>query len=95
MKANELINKWGMEKYGEHYNLPEDTVFALEVEDRDSGYCETCSSPYSAVVVYAAHPTFKEKTGPSWNRKDTDKKEVDEMQDVEIHSLLNEILAVG
>lgn len=90
MKANELINKWGMAKYGTNYNLPDGTKFSLVVEGRDSGYCETCSSPYSAVVVYAEIPVpavLKTKTRST-------SKEVDELRDVEIHTLLNEILAV-
>jgi len=60
MNVNDLLLAWAnsprMQKfYGKRLREAAEsaTSISIEVESRDSGYCETCSSPYSAVVVYA------------------------------------------
>lgn len=75
-EAQRLINLWGQRKYPK---FP-DATFRFETETRDDGYCETCSSPYSVVVIYARPVNGREE-------------EVGELRDVYIHDVLSDILS--
>jgi hypothetical protein len=98
-KVQALIDRWAAQKYPE---VPAGATFILDMGGGDDGYCETCSSPYEAVFVYAivdGKPWPEKKKGrtgrtdyPSDARLKYNQLEVGEIRDVQLHELLNEIL---
>lgn len=53
------VDKWGMKKYGEQYDLPEGTTFELETGTEYHGYCETCSYEESVIRINVKRPGEK------------------------------------
>ena len=92
LKADEMILAWAKKKYKD--TIPADTTaIKFETEERDAGFCPTCSSPYTCVVVWAVHPPIPKFKRPRYKWNDTaTSTEIDELRDVQIHEVIIDII---